>query len=156
MDGFEADDQVDFIRNWRGTAQPRVPRAGAAPTMRERAAGTLFGLAVGDAFGAATVISAATGTWTQHTALALCLADSLVELRGFDARDQMQRYLRWQGEGYLAVVPGPQQASQDVARALASYRWRGQPMAGSHDPRDLSTASLSRAVIAALIEPDQR
>ena len=150
----ETDDQVDFIRNWRGTAQRRVPRAGAAPTMRERAAGTLFGLAVGDAFGAATANSAATGTWTQHTALALCLADSLVESRGFDAHDQMQRYLRWQGEGYFAAVPGPQQASQDVARALASYRWRGQPMAGSHDPRDLSTASLSRAVIAALIEPD--
>ena len=76
----------------------------------------------------------APGAWTQHTSLALCLADSLVESRSFDPRDQMQRYLRWQSEGYLAATAGPQQASPDVARALATYRWRGQPMAGSHDP----------------------
>ena len=150
----ETEEQVDFIRNWRGTPQPRASQAGAAPTLRERAAGMLFGLAAGDAQGSPTATGSAPGTWTQHTALALCLADSLVESRGFDARDQMQRYLRWQGEGHLAAAPGPQQASPDVARALANYRWRGQPMAGSHDPRDLGTASLSRAVIAALIEPD--
>jgi ADP-ribosylglycohydrolase len=150
----ETDEQVDFIRNWHGAAHPRAARPGPTPTMRERAAGLLFGLAAGDALGSALAASAAPGSWSQHTALALCLADSLVDSRGFDARDQMQRYLRWQSEGYLAATPGPQQASPDVARALANYRWRGQPMAGSHDPRDLGTASLSRAVIAALIEPD--
>jgi ADP-ribosylglycohydrolase len=150
----ETDEQVDYVRSWRGGAQAPAPRSAPTPGMRERAAGMLFGLAIGDALGASTADPGSFGTWTQHTSLALCLADSLVESRGFDAHDQMQRYLRWQSEGYLAAVTGPQQASPDVARALATYRWRGQPMAGSHDPRDLGTASLSRSVIAALIEPD--
>jgi hypothetical protein len=151
----ETEDQVDYVRSWRGGAHPPATRpGGATPGMRERAAGMLLGLAAGDALGASVGAAAAPGNWTQHTSLALCLADSLVESRGFDAHDQMQRYLRWQSEGYLAAIAGQQQASPDVARALATYRWRGQPMAGSHDPRDRGTASLSRSVIAALIEPD--
>jgi len=40
------------------------------------------------------------GEWTGDTSMALCLAASLVERNGFDARDQMQRYLRWRDEGY--------------------------------------------------------
>ena len=147
----ETDEQADYIRGWRSGGPSLVVRPEATSGIHERAAGMLLGLAAGDAFGAAIGMS---GTWTQHTALALCLADSLVESSGFDARDQMQRYVRWQSEGYLAATGAPQRPSSDVARALATYRWRGQPMAGSHDPRDLGTSSLSRAVIAALIEPD--
>ena len=151
----ETEEQVDFVRNWAGNPRPALQPAGTAPSLRERAAGALFGLALGDALGAAQAAHmTAASTWTQHTGLALCVVDSLVEARGLDARDQMQRFLRWQSEGYLAATAGPQQPSPDVARALATYRWRGQPMAGSHDPRDRSTASLSRAIVAALIEPD--
>ena len=32
--------------------------------------------------------------------------------------------------------PAKRHASPDVAKALATYRWRGLPMAGSHDPKD--------------------
>lgn len=42
------------------------------------------------------------GAWTDDTSMALCLATSLVETRGFDPVDQMQRYLRWLDEGYLS------------------------------------------------------
>ena len=151
----ETEEQVDYVRNWAGRRElGRRRKRRPSPELRERAAGALFGLAIGDALGAALTTPGAPGVWTQHTALALCVADSMVESRGLDPRDQMQRFLRWQNEGYLAATAGPQQASPDVVRALASYRWRGQPMAGSHDPRDHGTASLSRAVIAALIEPD--
>ena len=34
--------------------------------------------------------------------MALCLATSLLERRGFDARDQMERYLAWWRQGYLS------------------------------------------------------
>ena len=34
--------------------------------------------------------------------MALCLADSLVARRGFDLRDQLDRYLRWLRDGYLS------------------------------------------------------
>ena len=55
----------------------------------------------------------------------------------------------WKREGNRgdhATVP----LSDDVSRALATYRWRGIATAGSHDPRDRSGASLSRAIAAAL------
>ena len=149
----ETEEQVDFVRHWNGAARPESTLT-AAPALRERAAGVLFGLAAGDAYGASLAVPGTSGQWTQHTSLALCVADSLVASCGLDARDQMERFLRWQNEGYLAATSGPQQASADVVRALAAYRWRGQPMAGSHDPRDHGTASLTRAVIAALVEPD--
>ena len=35
----------------------------------------------------------------------------------------------------------PRQPTPDVAKALANYQWRGQPMAGSHDPRDRTHGS---------------
>jgi ADP-ribosyl-[dinitrogen reductase] hydrolase len=150
----ETDEQADYVRNWAGVSRPLPQLAGPAPSLRERAAGALLGLAVGDALGSSQTAPGTPGAWTQHTALALCVAESVVESRGLDPRDLVERFLRWQAEGHPAATPGPQQASADVARALATYRWRGQPMAGPHDPRDHGTASLSRAVVAALVEPD--
>jgi ADP-ribosyl-[dinitrogen reductase] hydrolase len=40
------------------------------------------------------------GQWTDDTAMALCLADSLIEKKAFDARDQLAKYLRWYADGY--------------------------------------------------------
>jgi ADP-ribosylglycohydrolase len=34
--------------------------------------------------------------------MALCLAESLIEKQGFDAKDQMTRYLKWYEEGHLS------------------------------------------------------
>ena len=34
--------------------------------------------------------------------MALCLAASLTECGGFDAADQMRRYVRWWKEGYMS------------------------------------------------------
>ncbi len=81
--------------------------------LRSRYRGCLLGLAVGDAVGT-TVEFRARGTfapvvdmvgggpfglepgqWTDDTSMALCLAASLIERGGFDARDQMRRYLDW-------------------------------------------------------------
>lgn len=42
----------------------------------------------------------AAGFWTDDTSMALCLAESLIECGGFDAGDQMHRYVRWLDEGY--------------------------------------------------------
>ena len=79
--------------------------------LRDRYRGSLLGLAVGDALGAplegripgsftplddmvgAGPFPLKTGEWTDDTSMALCLATSLVERKGFDVRDQMERYL---------------------------------------------------------------
>ena len=42
------------------------------------------------------------GEWTDDTSMALCLAESLVQCRGFDAEDQLRRYVRWWKNGHLS------------------------------------------------------
>jgi ADP-ribosyl-[dinitrogen reductase] hydrolase len=153
----ETHEQADFVRSWSRAAQHR-PATGtlrpAAPAdAADRLAGAWTGLALGDALGAAHTAgmdAAAPLRWTQHTALALCLAESLLATGRCDARDQIERYLRWQREGHCSPdgsVPGDA-VTADVARALATYQWRGLPMAGSHDPREAYASSLSRVLAA--------
>jgi len=156
----ETESQADFVRRW-ASGVASTPRAGVTARVDvdagDRIRGALLGLAWGDASGEAKRArrNVAT-TWTQHTSLALCLADSLLETGNFDARDQMERYLRWQRDGQLSASGQPGRATPDVARALATYQWRGMPMAGSHDPKDRTTSSLPRVVTAvgyALADP---
>src|SRR5262245_12421724 len=91
------------------------------PLASARYRGALLGLACGAALGAAAQLGApgaiaqpaelvgggpfdlAPGEWTDDTAAALCLAESLVERRGFDARDQLARYLRFYREGHMTA-----------------------------------------------------
>ena len=153
----ETEEQERFARQWPGrAARGGAPRAGAGPTTVERRLhGAWLGLALGDALGAsrAAGTDVATGAlaWTQHTALALCSADSLLTAGRFDARDQILRFVRWQKEGYRTSTGAPSEArvTADVAKALATFLWRGLPMAGSHDPADVAPTSLPRMVAAA-------
>jgi len=141
----ETDAQAEFVREW--SQRRRAPAQVPASLMADRIRGALYGLALGDATGAARPVAVAVD-WTQHTSLALCLAESLLLTGTCDARDQIKRYVAWQRDGHLSATGVPGRASPDVARALATYLWRGVPMAGSHDPGDRSTSSLSRVVSA--------
>lgn len=144
--------------------------------LRDRFHGALLGLAVGDALAAATQLRAAgsfapvsdllgggvfdlpRGGWSDETAMALCLADSLLESRGFDARDQVQRYIRWQTQGYLSATGECVGITAGVARALGAARFRRQPFAGSHDPRQHDKDPLTRVAPSAMYffaAPDQ-
>jgi len=85
---------------------------------RDKICGCLLGLACGDALGASVEFSRPgtfapitgmkgggpyhlrSGEWTDDTSMALCLAESLVTKQRFDAKDQMERYVRWFREGY--------------------------------------------------------
>ena len=42
-----------------------------------------------------------TGQWTDDTSMALCLAQSLIDCKGFNAFDQMDKYISWREEGYM-------------------------------------------------------
>lgn len=145
----ETDEQAAFVRAWRSPPAGVRRTRSVALDATQRLRGALLGLAAGDAAGAELQSgSPARESWTQHTALALCLAESLLECGRFDARDQIERYLRWQHDGHLSATGRPSTATPDVARALANYQWRHLPMAGAHDPRDRSTASLPRVLAA--------
>ncbi len=107
----------------------------------DRFLGALLGLAVGDAVGT-TVEFKPRGTfppvtdmvgggpfglepgqWTDDTSMALCLASSLVERNGFDARDQMERYCRWLDQGYLSsTAAASTSASPSATRCSSSSR----------------------------------
>src|SRR5438874_319586 len=88
--------------------------------MRDRRRGTLIGLAIGDALGAAVEFSRPgtfapvtgyrsggphrlnAGEWTDDTSLALALADSIASA-GWDLNDQAKRYVQWWRTGKYSV-----------------------------------------------------
>ena len=88
--------------------------------MKDRSRGTLIGLAVGDALGAAVEFRSpgsfvpvtgyrdggphglAAGEWTDDTSMALALADSIATA-GWDLSDQADRYVQWWKTGKYSV-----------------------------------------------------
>jgi ADP-ribosylglycohydrolase len=140
----------------------------AARTLRERFQGALVGLAVGDALAVHTQFrkpgtfapvgdllgggpfDLPRGAWTDDTAMALLLGESLIEREGFDGHDQVQRYARWQREGYGSSTGQSVGISASVARALAMAQYKRQPFAGSHDPDQLEKDPLSRVAPAVM------
>jgi len=166
----ETIEQQEYVRAWRQISAPDETPAvlGAAQSLRERFLGSLLGLAVGDALAAATQFrkpgsfsvvgdllgggpfELPRGGWTDDTAMALVLADSLLESPGFDAHDQVRRYLRWQKEGYLSATGQCVGITASVSRALATASYRRLPFAGSHDPDQPDKEVLSRIVPAVM------
>lgn len=140
----------------------------AASNLRDRFLGALVGLAIGDAVAAATQyrrpgsfppvgdmlgggpFELPRGAWSDDTAMALCLADSLLERNVFDARDQMERYRRWQQQGYLSATGQCVGITASTARAIAMAQWRRQALFGSHDPSQQDPEPLSRVAAAVL------
>jgi ADP-ribosyl-[dinitrogen reductase] hydrolase len=76
--------------------------------------------------------------------MALCLAVSLIERRGFDPDDQMQRYVRWWRDGYLSSTGKCFDIGHTTADALYRYQQTGDPMAGSDDPHSAGNGCLMR------------
>jgi len=124
--------------------------------------GCLLGLACGDAVGT-TVEFRARGTfkpvtdmtgggpfglrcgeWTDDTSMALCMSTSLVERRGFDARDIMDRFCRWMDDGYLSSNGTCFDIGGTVSDALERYKDTGDAYAGSEDPYSAGNGCLMR------------
>ena len=76
--------------------------------------------------------------------MALCLAESLVEKRGFDPKDQMDRYCRWWQEGYLSSTGTCFDIGVTVRKSLESYLRTGEPFVGPTDPLTAGNGSLMR------------
>jgi ADP-ribosylglycohydrolase len=149
-------------------APPRPAPPLLGPTVRaSRYHGLVHGLAIGDALGmplegsppqemqglldfaAGGPFELPAGAWTDDTALALLLAESLLETGRNDGRDQVARYARWLREGYGSSTGRAVGAGPTTARAVAQAQWTGNPRAGPHDPAKADKDPMSRAAIAA-------
>lgn len=118
----------------------------------DRRLGTLVGLAVGDALGAAVEFQPpgnfepvvgyrgggphrlGPGEWTDDTSMALALADSIAAV-GWDLGDQARRYVAWWRTGAYSVNGRCFDIGVTTARSLARYEQTGDA-SGSGDPSE--------------------
>ncbi len=124
--------------------------------------GSMLGLAAGDALGTTLEFTSPEtlvplsdmigggpfglepGQWTDDTSMALCLADSLVELQEFNALDQMNRYMRWCDEGYLSSTGSCFDIGNTISFALKTFAMNNDPIAGETHERFGGNGSLMR------------
>ena len=119
----------------------------SAPKLKDRAEGTLLGLAIGDALGTQVEFDFAddirekerigavdldemraggthglpAGAWTDDTSMALCLADSLLEKQGYDSNDVMLKYNRWYNDGYRSSIGVCFDIGQQIYLAITQF-----------------------------------
>lgn len=144
--------------------------------LRDRLAGGLQGLLIGDALGVPYEFHDAAdlpprkaidfdpppsfsrahptvppGTWSDDGAQALCLLASLLAQGGLDLGDFSRRLLNWHDHGYLAVDGQVFDVGIQTARALSSLRAGVAPdRAGPAGERDNGNGSLMRVLPLAL------
>lgn len=162
--------QRAFVKAWQSGKQTATPEREskrpvakkAMDAFRDRAVGSVLGLAVGDAVGAAVEFkppgsfkplvdlvgggpfNLKPGQWTDDTSMALCLAESLAERGFFDPVDQLKRYVRWWKEGHFSVKGHCFDIGNQVKAALAEHVVSGNPFCGPSGPDNAGNGSLMR------------
>ncbi|GAB7015851.1 ADP-ribosylglycohydrolase family protein [Methanogenium cariaci] len=132
------------------------------PSTLERYHGSLLGLAIGDAMGVPlefkppgsfTPVNAMIGEgvfclnpgeWTDDTSMALCLAESLINCKGFDPKDQLVRYGDWYHNGHLSSNGRCFDIGNTTLTALIHFEETGNPCSGLTHPRSAGNGSLMR------------
>lgn len=130
--------------------------------LQKKALGSFLGLAVGDALGTTLefqkrdvfpkvtslvgggVFSLRPGDWTDDMSMALCLADSLIESKGFNPLDQMSKYCDWYKNGYNSSNGYCFDIGNTVRQALNTFLKTGTVYAGSSDVHTSGNGSLMR------------
>jgi ADP-ribosyl-[dinitrogen reductase] hydrolase len=141
---------------------PVFHESGVSVPLRDRYVGALLGLAVGDALGTTLEFKApgtftpitdmigggpfnlSPGQWTDDTSMAMCLAESLLERKGFDAEDQMRRYVRWWREGYWSSTGACFDIGDTVRASLSAFERTGNPFSGPTSETTAGNGSLMR------------
>ncbi len=138
------------------------------PALRDRAHGALLGLAVGDALGTTLEFTRrdtqplhtemtgggpfdlAPGEWTDDTAMALALADSLINSQGLHPHDLATRFVSWWQHGAYSCTGSCFDIGITTREALTRFVQTGDPYAGSTDPDTAGNGSLMRLAPVAL------
>jgi ADP-ribosylglycohydrolase len=137
---------------------------------RDRAIGALVGLAVGDSIGTSLEFSERDsrppvndmvgggpfrlrpGEWTDDTAMALCLADSLLACDGLDQRDLIERFCQWWRNGENSCTGDCFDVGITTREALWHFENTGDPIAGGTEPHKAGNGSLMRLAITKELE----
>lgn len=130
----------------------------------DRSRGCLLGLAAGDALGTtlefcrpgsvgfkpvSDIVGGGpfglkAGQWTDDTSMALCLAESLIEKRGFDPLDQLARYVRWWRKGHLSSTGKCFDIGGTTVAALQAFEKTGRADQASADEYTQGNGSIMR------------
>ncbi len=129
---------------------------------QDRFFGAILGLAAGDALGTTLEFKSPgsfkpledmmgggpfklkPGYWTDDTSMALCLAESLIEQKGFDPVDQLKKYIRWFREGYHSSTGRCFDIGTTTRAALETFERTGEPYCGPASPRTAGNGSIMR------------
>lgn len=167
----ETAEQIAFVRDWREPLRARedseeLPAVDAADQLRDRYRGLLLGLALGDAL-AAPVQHRRPGTftpvgdllgggpydlprgaWTDDTAVALVLADGLLDSGAFDSAGFLARLRCWQQDGDRSATGQCLGITAAMARALAQAPAAGRSRRPAPDTDRVEAEPLVRAGVA--------
>ena len=140
----------------------------AGVDVEDRAVGALVGLAAGDAVGTtlefkrpgsfepiADMVGGGpfrlpAGAWTDDTSMALCLAESLLDVGDQDPADQLRRYVRWYREGYLSSTGSCFDIGGATLGALNRFDRQGTAVADPIDQEAAANGSLMRLAPVAI------
>ena len=163
---IETSTQEDWVDAGRPASLPDPSRSREAA--RDRALGALVGLAAGDALGTTieftskprravlqTIVGGGPfelrpGEWTDDTAMALALADSLVRAPDLDSRDLMDRFVAWHRRGDYSCTGDCFDIGNATHAALAHYEETGDPIAGSTSEAAAGNGALMRLAPVAI------
>lgn len=163
---LETDEQEDFVHGCIALEERQPAKDQQA--IRERAIGSLLGLAVGDALGTTLEFSThdsrprltdmegggpfglEPGQWTDDTSMALALAESLLVCDGLDEHDLMTRFVSWMDEGAYSSNGRCFDVGNTVRAALNRFKATGDPIARSTDPMSAGNGSLMRLAPVAI------
>jgi ADP-ribosyl-[dinitrogen reductase] hydrolase len=130
--------------------------------LSDRYRGAMFGLAAGDALGTTLefrhpgsfvpltdIVGGGpfgldAGQWTDDTSLALCLAESLVTLAGFDPVHQLETFTRWYRHGHLSSTGRCFDIGNTTREALHRFEETRMPFPGPADAWSAGNGSIMR------------
>jgi ADP-ribosyl-[dinitrogen reductase] hydrolase len=133
-----------------------------AASLQDRAAGALLGLAVGDAVGTTLEFarrdaqppvtdmvgggpfSLKPGEWTDDTAMAIALGNSLAECDHFNPRDCINRFVNWYRRGMYSCTGTCFDIGMATRQALERFIDSDEPFSGSTNPGHAGNGSLMR------------
>ena len=128
----------------------------------DRVLGSMLGLAIGDAVGTTVEFSPrgtfapvtdmigggrfmlAAGQWTDDTAMALCLAESLLHDPALDQADLLQRFRNWVEHGSNSSTGRCFGIGRTTLRAISHFHHTGQILSGSTGPLQAGNGSIMR------------